>query len=1217
MLYRTLMPKRALFLVISGLLLLGCGASPSVHDAKARAELSGDSPLVAMFRDAERESGVPAELLATIAYVQTRLGRNQNPEPWGTDANAHMPREWGLMAIGSANLTSVDVAATLTGATPEKVATEARANVRGAAALLGTMGRARGATAEAPLQAWLAAVEAYGGEALRLEVAEMQRSGFVGQDPDGFEVRVTGIGGDDELGTVQLGLGYPGALWSPAYSGNYTNANRGAAQINYIVIHTTQGSYAGTISWFKNSSSKVSAHYVVRSSDGQITQMVDDRDIAWHDACFNTNSIGIEHEGYVADPGKWYTDAMYKASAKLTAWLSDQYGIPKDKAHIMGHGEAPDCSDHTDPGSGWNWSYYMSLVKNGGCAPKTEVCNGKDDDCDGKVDEGGVCNAKPTGYLDAVDCDSVRGWAQDPDAKTKSIDVHLYWGGPAGSGAKGTAFSADLSRPDLCSALGSCEHAFDVSPPLSLFDGKPHEVHGYAIDSAGGTNAELNKSPGTLNCTATVPEGVRRHVVNPDSLAAWHFDLFWQMLPLTDTQIAGIPEADALPAAPELVQADDGSPEVWLVDGKWRRHVPDPAAMAAWGFAFSDVKQVPAAEVDALKLGPDLRPEPVLVKDSTGKVDAIDDPMPAEPGTGGSGANGGSGGSGASSSTGGATSSGGSSGGQKTKLLDDGNSDGSCACRAAGGSTPPTPGWLALALLALPWMRRRKGSARRLLLLAPALFVLGCSAPPQDADEGDPLDDDPALVSTSSEPLSSIDCSESQDTGYTSGNAFPITVVTVDGKKVEEDTANAYYVMAQAAAASGVTLKIVSGFRTMAEQQYLYNCYVNCSCNNCNLAAKPGYSNHQSGHALDLNTSSGGVLTWLNNNGAAFGFKRTVPSETWHWEWWGGGPGGGPCGNQKPTGYLDGVDCDSVHGWAQDPDAKTKSIDVHLYWGGPAGSGAKGAAFSADLSRPDLCSALGSCEHAFDVSPPLSLFDGKPHEVHGYAIDSAGGTNAELNKSPGTLNCTATVPEGVRRHVVNPDSLAAWHFDLFWQMLPLTDTQIAGIPEADALPAAPELVQADDGSPEVWLVDGKWRRHVPDPAAMAAWGFAFSDVKQVPAAEVDALKLGPDLRPEPVLVKDSTGKVDAIDDPMPAEPGTGGSDATGGSGGTPSSSGGASSGGASSGGSSGGQKTKLVDDGSDEGSCACRQAGGSGPNAPGWLALLVVAVPVLRRRRCA
>ena len=158
------------------------------------------------------------------------------------------------------------------------------------------------------------------------------------------------------------------AIWNPAYSGNFQAASRGAAQINYVVIHTMQGSYGGTINWFKNPSAMVSSHYVVRSVDGQITQMVDDSDVAWHDACFNSETIGIEHEGFVADPARWYTEAMYMSSAKLTAWLADQYAIPKDHAHIMGHGEAPDCSDHTDPGPGWNWTHYLDLVRTGGAA---------------------------------------------------------------------------------------------------------------------------------------------------------------------------------------------------------------------------------------------------------------------------------------------------------------------------------------------------------------------------------------------------------------------------------------------------------------------------------------------------------------------------------------------------------------------------------------------------------------------------------------------------------------------------------------------------------------------------------------------------------------------------------------------------------------------------------------------------------------------------------
>lgn len=169
------------------------------------------------------------------------------------------------------------------------------------------------------------------------------------------------------------------------------------------------------------------------------------------------------------------------------------------------------------------------------------------------------------------------------------------------------------------------------------------------------------------------------------------------------------------------------------------------------------------------------------------------------------------------------------------------------------------------------------------------LLSLGCSLEPQHEGCHRPKN----LFGTMIQAM--IDCKSRTDKGYVKGKAFTITVVTVDGKPVERETANAYYVMQQAAKKAGISIRVVSGFRTMAQQQYLYNCYLTKKCNNGNLAARPGYSNHQSGHALDLNTSASGVYSWMSKNAGKFGFKRTVPSEPWHWEWWGGGPGGGPC----------------------------------------------------------------------------------------------------------------------------------------------------------------------------------------------------------------------------------------------------------------------------------------------------------------------------------
>jgi hypothetical protein len=119
--------------------------------------------------------------------------------------------------------------------------------------------------------------------------------------------------------------------------------------------------------------------------------------------------------------------------------------------------------------------------------------------------------------------------------------------------------------------------------------------------------------------------------------------------------------------------------------------------------------------------------------------------------------------------------------------------------------------------------------------------------------------------------------------GYVEGRAVRIVVTRLDDKPVEVHTAAAFTRMRSAAAREHVQLRIVSGFRTMAHQQALYRAYRR---GRGNLAAVPGTSNHQSGHALDLNTSSPGVLRWLDRNARRFGFRRTVPTEAWHWEWW-------------------------------------------------------------------------------------------------------------------------------------------------------------------------------------------------------------------------------------------------------------------------------------------------------------------------------------------
>lgn len=152
---------------------------------------------------------------------------------------------------------------------------------------------------------------------------------------------------------------YPlAAGFVPADSSNYT-AN-GISSYQYVVVHTMQGSYAGSISWFQNPVSDVSAHYCMRSVDGEVTQMVRDQDRAWHVGNSNSVALGIEHEGYV-DDASWYTWETYQSSARLARWLCEVHEIPVDRDHIVGHVELPNQT-HTDPGPYWNWDLYMALV---------------------------------------------------------------------------------------------------------------------------------------------------------------------------------------------------------------------------------------------------------------------------------------------------------------------------------------------------------------------------------------------------------------------------------------------------------------------------------------------------------------------------------------------------------------------------------------------------------------------------------------------------------------------------------------------------------------------------------------------------------------------------------------------------------------------------------------------------------------------------------------
>ncbi len=145
--------------------------------------------------------------------------------------------------------------------------------------------------------------------------------------------------------------------------------------IRYIIIHITGGiaqDEGPAINTFRNG--PASAHYIV-NREGTITQFVRDAHIANHvdniNSITNLHSIGIEHVNQWDRHAQLTpTDAQYAASAKLVAWLCQQYEIPvvhstvRHAAGIRGHIEEQPNSGHVHcPNPAWAWKRYIALVR--------------------------------------------------------------------------------------------------------------------------------------------------------------------------------------------------------------------------------------------------------------------------------------------------------------------------------------------------------------------------------------------------------------------------------------------------------------------------------------------------------------------------------------------------------------------------------------------------------------------------------------------------------------------------------------------------------------------------------------------------------------------------------------------------------------------------------------------------------------------------------------
>jgi N-acetylmuramoyl-L-alanine amidase len=117
---------------------------------------------------------------------------------------------------------------------------------------------------------------------------------------------------------------------------------RGGRTPLVIVLHSTGGSYGSAVNWLSRPGSGVSAHYVV-SRAGEITQLVDTSETAWHagkaqwqgHTDVNSISIGIEQEHL--DRQQDWPEAQLAAVADLVRALCAKWGI--SHRCVVGHND--------------------------------------------------------------------------------------------------------------------------------------------------------------------------------------------------------------------------------------------------------------------------------------------------------------------------------------------------------------------------------------------------------------------------------------------------------------------------------------------------------------------------------------------------------------------------------------------------------------------------------------------------------------------------------------------------------------------------------------------------------------------------------------------------------------------------------------------------------------------------------------------------------------
>jgi len=193
------------------------------------------------------------------------------------------------------------------------------------------------------------------------------RSGASGTTTDGQHVSLVAQNAAAGAGPLTGAASCPSALACRFVSAaGYIPGNRTTGAIRYIVIGTAGTTYEQAVAQAANPKDATSAHYLVRGSDGQVTQLVRGKDVARFTGnnTLDAQSVTVGLDTVGGTGLIRYSDATYASTAALVRFLAATYHLPLDRQHVLGQDELPATGGtlQNDPGPRFDWGHLFTLM---------------------------------------------------------------------------------------------------------------------------------------------------------------------------------------------------------------------------------------------------------------------------------------------------------------------------------------------------------------------------------------------------------------------------------------------------------------------------------------------------------------------------------------------------------------------------------------------------------------------------------------------------------------------------------------------------------------------------------------------------------------------------------------------------------------------------------------------------------------------------------------